>query len=245
MFEEIVQNYPFKIDPTESNNPATKFINLIPRGSRVLEVGCANGALSAYLTQQMNCEVVGIELNPEAAKLAEQHCSCVILGDVEKDALDRAHGKFDVITFGDVLEHLVVPGAVLARCRKLLRSRGFILISIPNVAHYSVRFRLLWGRFDYQQYGLLDRTHLRFFTLRTAKQMLAESGYQISAFDVVCAVRGWQFVQKCGPLESVLKQRLAGLVGYQLIFRASPLQDRHCKVDGRPQVEDRCQLVAE
>ena len=84
---------------------------------------------------------------PEAALQAERHCTHVIVGDVEKDALDRAEGRFDVITFGDVLEHLVSPGTVLSRCRHLLSDRGFVLISVPNVAHYTVRLRLLRGRF--------------------------------------------------------------------------------------------------
>jgi SAM-dependent methyltransferase len=222
MFEVKVQDYGFRIDPSNANSPATKFIQMIPRGSRVLEVGCANGAFSAYLTRNLACEVVGIELNVEAASQAERHCSRVIVGDVEKDALDRAQGAFDVITFGDVLEHLVSPGTVLSRCRRLLSSKGFVLISIPNVAHYTVRLRLLRGQFDYQPRGLLDYTHLRFFTLRTARQMLADSGYQISAFDIAYAMRGARLVRKCRPVESFLKRHLTALIGCGFIFKAVP-----------------------
>ena len=221
MFEERVQDYSFQIDPSDPNNARTKFIRMIPRGSRVLEVGCANGSLAGYLTQHLGCEVVGIELNPEAAREAEFHCSHIIVGDVERGALDRAEGIFDVITFGDVLEHLVLPGAVLSRCRSLLSDEGFLLLSIPNVAHYMLRFRLLLGQFDYEQYGLLDRTHLRFFTLRTARQMLAESGYRISEFDIVYAVHGGRIIRRCGPLERFLKRHLTGLIGNQFIFKAT------------------------
>ncbi len=222
MFDHRVQSYDFRVDPSNSNNPTAKFISFIPRGSRVLEVGCANGALSAYLTRKLDCEVVGIELNSEAARLAERHCSRVIVDDVEKGALDEARGKFDVITFGDVLEHLVLPGSVLARCRGLLSKGGFVLVSVPNVAHYSVRLRLFRGQFDYEQYGLLDRTHLRFFTARTARRMLADSGYRIASFDIVCAMRGWRFVKKYALLQSFVKRRLTGIVGYQLIYKAVP-----------------------
>lgn len=226
MFEVRVQDYDFRIDPSNPNSTATKFIQMIPSGGRVLEVGCANGALSEYLTRQLGCEVVGIELNPEAAFQAERGCSRVIVGDVEKDALDRAEGKFDVITFGDVLEHLVSPGTVLSRCRHLLSSKGFVLISIPNVAHYTVRLRLLGGQFDYQQQGPLDHTHLRFFTLRTARQMLADSGYRILAFDIAYAMRGARLVRRCRPLESFLKRHLTRLIGCQFIFKAVPDSER-------------------
>jgi methionine biosynthesis protein MetW len=226
MFEVGLQDYDFRIDPSNANSPITKFIQMIPRGSRVLEVGCANGALSAYLTRELACEVVGIELNPEAAYQAERHCSRVIIADVEKDALDRAEGRFDVITFGDLLEHLVSPGTVLSRCRHLLSSTGFVLISVPNVAHYTVRLRLLRGQFDYEHHGLIDHTHLRFFTLRTARQMLADSGYQISAFDIAYAMRGARLVRRCRPLESFLKRHLTGLIGCGFIFKAVPDSER-------------------
>jgi methionine biosynthesis protein MetW len=226
LFGVRVQGYDVRIDPSNANSPITKFIEMIPRGSRVLEVGCAKGALSRYLTRELGCDVVGLELNPEAAVEAERHCSHVIVGDIEKDALDRADGVFDVITFGDVLEHLVSPGAVLSRCRHLLSRAGFVLISIPNVAHYTLRLRLLRGHFDYEERGLLDYTHLRFFTLRTARQMLVGSGYRIAAFDVVYAMRGARLVRKFRPVESFLKRHLTALIGCGFVFKAVPDNER-------------------
>lgn len=153
-----------------NNNPTTKFIILIPPESRFSRWDVLS-ALSIYLTEQMNCEIVGIERNPDAATLAQQHCSRVILRDLEKDAFDRTQGKFDVITFGGVLEHLVVRSAVLTGCRKMLRSREFILTSIPIVTHYSVRFRLLSGNLRASGPLFLSGLILGFLTLRTAKQM--------------------------------------------------------------------------
>jgi SAM-dependent methyltransferase len=168
----------------------------------------------------MGCEVVGIELNPEAAKRAAQHCATVIVGDVEKDALERLTGKFDVITFGDVLEHLVCPGAVLLRSRAYLTENGCVLVSLPNVAHYTIRLRLLLGRFDYEQCGLMDHTHLRFFTLRTAKRMLEEAGYAICDFDVVHEMRGTRLLRRYKRLESFIKRHFATLIALQFVFKA-------------------------
>jgi len=220
MFDQRLGFYDIRVDPTNSNNPASKFIRMIGSRKRVLEVGCATGYLSAYLTQQLGCEVVGIELNPQAAELARQHCASVIVGDVEKDAFKSLSGLFDVILFGDVLEHLVCPGAVLSRCKDYLAQNGCILISMPNVAHYSIRIHLLLGRFNYQEYGLLDRTHLRFFTLRTARQLIEEAGYQVADFDVVYSMRGTRLVQSSQRLERFLKNHFAEVIGFQFIFRA-------------------------
>lgn len=226
MFEYRVQLYESRVEPNKLNCSLNKFIQMIGRKQRVLEVGCATGYLSAYLTQQMECEVVGIEFNIEAARKAEGNCSRVICADVEKDAFDKVTGLFDVITFGDVLEHLVCPGAVLLRSRDFLREGGYILVSIPNIAHYSARLDLLLGKFEYQQYGLLDRTHLRFFTLGTARQFLEDAGYVIDDFDSVYIMRGMRFIQPHGRLERFLKKHLAGLIGYQFIFKASKRNGR-------------------
>lgn len=238
MFEVKVQDYDFRVDPSNPNHPLTMFMNMIPPGSRVLEVGCANGALSEYLTRQLGCEVVGVEWNSQAALQAGRYCTHVIVGDVEKDALDRAEGRFDAITFGDVLEHLVSPGTVLKRCRQLLSSRGFVLISVPNVAHYTLRLSLLRGRFDYQQRGMLDHTHLRFFTLRTARRMLIDAGYQIAAFDTPYSMRGARLVRKCKPLETFLKRHLTTLIANGFVFKAVP--DGQWPDDLRPPVASGC-----
>ena len=220
MFDERLAFYDLKVDPSNSNNPLTKFIHLIGPQKRVLEVGCATGFLSKYLTRQLRCQVVGIELNPEAARLAKQHCEDVIVGDVEKDALDKAKGLFDVITFGDVLEHLISPGVVLRRCKNCLALDGYILTSIPNVAHWSIRGHLMRGKFNYQKGGILDRTHLRFFTLRTARRMIEEAGYDIVHSDIVYALPGMKANLSSKRLERFLKKHFAGLIGVQFIFKA-------------------------
>jgi 2-polyprenyl-3-methyl-5-hydroxy-6-metoxy-1,4-benzoquinol methylase len=151
----------------------------VPAGSRVLDVGCATGYLSAQLTAA-GCSVVGFERDPESADAAAPRCERVIVGDIESPQ-DRTaiEGSFDVVLLGDVLEHLVNPWDTLRFVRSLLSDSGFVVTSIPNVAAWPVRLALLRGSFEYTDVGLLDRTHLRFFTRASAHELVRSAGFAI------------------------------------------------------------------
>jgi 2-polyprenyl-3-methyl-5-hydroxy-6-metoxy-1,4-benzoquinol methylase len=151
----------------------------VPDGARVLDVGCATGYLAARMSTR-NCSVVGFERDPACAAAAEEHCEEVILGDIESES-DRARirGRFDVVLLGDVLEHLVNPWNALLYTRSLLSSSGLVVVSIPNVAAWPVRLSLLRGSFEYADFGLLDRTHLRFFTRATAYELVRSAGFVV------------------------------------------------------------------
>jgi 2-polyprenyl-3-methyl-5-hydroxy-6-metoxy-1,4-benzoquinol methylase len=154
-------------------------VDEVPSGARVLDVGCASGYMAASLTAA-GCVVVGFERNPESAAAAAQHCEQVIVGDVESQR-DRAaiEGPFDVVLLGDVLEHLVDPWDTLRFTRSLLSESGVVIASIPNVAAWPVRLALLRGSFEYTDIGLLDRTHLRFFTRESAHELVRSAGFAI------------------------------------------------------------------
>lgn len=150
-----------------------------PKAKRILEVGCAAGYLGAWLKEQdPSREVIGVEAFPSAANEARRRLDVVIEGDVETLSLPYPDGYFDCILYGDVLEHLQNPGAVLAAHRRLLAPDGEVLVCIPNVAHWSVLRELLAGSFTYQDEGLLDRTHLRFFTQKSFAALLTGAGLQ-------------------------------------------------------------------
>jgi len=157
-------------------------VSFVPEGARVLEFGCATGYMSEVLSRRLGCSVTGIEISSDAGELARQHCKRVIVGDAE--TLDFAalfrEEQFDVILFADVLEHLREPGALLARVAPLLASGGAIIASIPNIAHGSVRLALLNGEFQYHETGLLDNTHVRFFTRESIQALFEEAGYSIA-----------------------------------------------------------------
>jgi 2-polyprenyl-3-methyl-5-hydroxy-6-metoxy-1,4-benzoquinol methylase len=159
-------------------------LKLVPEGARVLDVGCATGYLARALTEHRSCRVTGIEISPEAAELARRYCERVIVGDVETLDLESELGDepFRTVVFGDVLEHLRDPAQTLARVRRVVDDGGSVVASIPNIAHGSVRLALLAGEFRYRELGLLDRTHLRFFTREGVQDMFEESGYVITTW---------------------------------------------------------------
>ena len=148
-------------------------------GRRVLDVGCGTGNLGAALQQRGN-QCYGITMSPAEAEAAKSQLTDVLLGDVDTWAsLPFPRGFFDVVIFADVLEHLRHPQQALRLVRPYLASGAQVIASIPNVANLSVRWNLLCGRFHYEPAGILDNTHLRFYTLGTARALLTETGYQV------------------------------------------------------------------
>jgi SAM-dependent methyltransferase len=148
----------------------------------VLEFGCATGYMTEVLKDRLGCTVVGIEIDRDAALLAEQHAERVIVGDAETIdyATELAGEQFDVVMFADVLEHLKEPADVLRRVRPFIAENGAVVASIPNIAHASVRLALLAGEFRYREWGLLDDTHLRFFTRASIQDLFEETGYVVT-----------------------------------------------------------------
>lgn len=169
--------YDTDVDLSNRNNSHTLMVELVGGTKRVLDVGCATGYLAEALVER-GCTVSGVESDAASAEEARPHLERLVIGDIETIDLAGAFGddRFDVIVFGDVLEHLREPLAVLRRARALLADRGSVVASIPNVAHGSVRLALMAGRFDYQVLGLLDSTHLRFFTRSSIEDMFREAG---------------------------------------------------------------------
>lgn len=169
--------YDANIDLSNRNNSHTLMVELVGASKRVLDVGCATGYLAGVLGER-GCTVTGVESDAQAAEEARPHLERLVIGDLEVMDLADALGdeRFDVIVFGDVLEHLRDPLALLRSARGLLAERGSVVASIPNVAHGSVRLSLLAGRFDYQPLGLLDSTHLRFFTRASIERLFRDAG---------------------------------------------------------------------
>jgi SAM-dependent methyltransferase len=147
------------------------------RGRRALDVGAADGFLAERLTAQ-GWSVTALERDPELAARAHGRCKEVVVADLES-ALPLLHGPYEAIVYGDVLEHLSDPAAVLRALDRTLAPGGTVIVSVPNVAHLWVRLSLLAGRFDYADRGILDRTHLRFFTRRTLLELLRSAGLRV------------------------------------------------------------------
>ncbi len=147
-------------------------------GDRVFEGGVSSGYFAELLVAAGR-RVDGIELDPVAATSAARVCERVLVGDLQQIDVDDLDGPYQVLLFGDTLEHIADPVSVLRSLRTKLRHDGVLVVSIPNVANWAVRLGLLFGRFCYTERGILDRTHLRFYTHRTVVEMLELSGFQV------------------------------------------------------------------
>lgn len=156
-------------------------IRLVPLSAkRILEIGCAAGMTGRALRERSLEELVGVELLEEQAEKARPYYTRVLAGDVEQLQLPFEPDHFDCIIYGDVLEHLVDPWALLRKHRDLLRDDGAIVMSVPNIRHYRIVKKLLvHGAWEYTGDGILDKTHLRFFTLKSVRSMLEEAGFEI------------------------------------------------------------------
>ncbi len=144
---------------------------------RILDVGTASGYLGKIWRGQGHY-IAGLEYDAAAAEKARPYYDALQVTDVETYAFPF-RDEFDYIVFADVLEHLRDPAAVLRRCLPALKDSGKIIISVPNVANWVIRLSLLVGKFDYMDKGILDRTHMRFFTLRSLKRMMREASCDV------------------------------------------------------------------
>lgn len=162
-----------------------ELVQYIKEGNnRILDVGCAEGALGELLKQRgMASEVVGIELFSGAAKMAESKLDRVICGDLEaikQEGIRLELNTFDYIICGDVLEHLREPWDVLRWLVSTLKEDGRVIVSVPNVRYWGVSLPLVFsGKWEYRSEGILDRTHLRFFTKQTFSEMIMGVGLSI------------------------------------------------------------------
>jgi methionine biosynthesis protein MetW len=174
--------YAFDFDPLETNTSHGLLVGLVPPRSRVLDVGCAAGYLGDALKEK-ECVVHGVELDPVAAEEARGRLESVVVADAESLDYRDAFGAdgFDVVVLADVLEHCRNPERVLEGVLSVLTDDGTIVISIPNAAHGALRLGLLQGRWNYTPLGLLDETHVRFFTWDTLQALLASAGIAVSA----------------------------------------------------------------
>jgi 2-polyprenyl-3-methyl-5-hydroxy-6-metoxy-1,4-benzoquinol methylase len=166
-----------------------KLVEAVGRDGRVLDVGCSSGYLSKPLSERGN-KVVGIELDPDAAREAEQWCERVLVGDLETMELSLDPESFDVVVCGDVVEHLRDPEAALARLRTFLKPGGRLVVSTPNIANWAMRLSLLSGRWRYTDRGFLDRTHTHLFTRATLVETIEAAGYRVTQVDYTVPIPG-------------------------------------------------------
>jgi methionine biosynthesis protein MetW len=215
----------------DSGNVAAKISCLIRRNSKVLDVGCGTGSVSEVIQRMTGARLVAIEPDRERAAAAVARGVKAYEGFLTAEFL-REHGPFDYVVFADVLEHMPNPSELVLLAREGLVPGGAIVASVPNVAHWFVRTDLLRGRFEYRECGIMDATHLRWFTRKSIAQFFENLGFQVTALD--CTVNAelpdyqgrapWRWLTPGSrrKLVGFLARRIPNLFGCQFVISATP-----------------------
>lgn len=171
--------YDYPVDPTSDTAPA-RVARMVGSGKKVLEIGAGPGSITRILRQQGN-HIVALEVDPTAIPFLKRHCDRVISADLNRaDWPSLFEGEtFDAVIAADVLEHLTDPWSTLARMKSLLSPGGVLVISVPHAAHACIVACLLHEDVEYRDWGLLDRTHIRFFGLKNLQASLREAGLKV------------------------------------------------------------------
>lgn len=193
----------------------------------ILDVGTASGYLGK-VWKNSGHHVTGIEFDAVAAEKAKENYHAFRMADIE--TFDFPYrSEFDYIVFADVLEHLRDPVAVLRRCIPGLKESGKIIISLPNVANWVIRLGLVFGRFDYADRGILDRTHLRFFTLRSAGELMSDASCEVLDLiptplpvQLVFPFTENKFFRPMHEIHYALTRCWISLFAYQFVMTAAP-----------------------
>lgn len=228
-YAEYFVDYPLK----ESRNSSHfHVLSLVGRGHDVLDVGCGRGFFARRLHEQGN-RVVGVDRmapDPECVESFDDFVSAGV--DQGLDEVRRRLGerKFDRVLLQDILEHVADPARLLSDCARVLSPSGEVVVSVPNVANITVRASLLLGRFEYTERGILDRTHLRFFTRRTIRRLVRECGYEIvrertsvMPVELKLGMPPSHFLMRAvNRILAPLTRLMPGLFGYQHILVGRP-----------------------
>lgn len=180
----------------EPDLPWSRVYSYIKTSSKVLDIGCSSGNFGKVLIERKNCIVDGIELDKSDYIKAKKKLRKVYNLNIETDSLTDIQEKYDYIFLGDVIEHLVNPIVTLERIKPLIKHNGELLFSIPNMAHLSVRLMLLKGDFSYANTGLLDNTHLHFYTFKEIQRVFNGAGYEITFQEPIIKEYPRQLLQK-------------------------------------------------
>jgi 2-polyprenyl-3-methyl-5-hydroxy-6-metoxy-1,4-benzoquinol methylase len=211
-----------------ADTAAAKVIGMVGAGKRVLELGPGPGSITRHLKDN-GCRITALEMDKQAIEIAAAFCEHVHpcnLNNADWPDLLAGSGKFAVIVAADVLEHLYDPWTTLQQMHRFLAEDGYVVISLPHVAHSAILACLLNEDFAYRSWGLLDRTHIRFWGMKNMQKLFEEAGFKIIEADFVLkAPEQTEFADSWRRLPSDTRQALAwnrfGNV-YQVVLKAVP-----------------------
>lgn len=230
-------NYEYDIELGSKTAPAN-VVRIVGTNKEVLEVGCGPGSITKLLAVQGKCKVTGLELDPEAIKKVTPYCVEVMQADLNTSdwpTLITNEKKFDVVVAADVLEHLYDPLTNLKKMSSFINDSGYMVISLPHVGHAAVMSCLFNGDFQYRDWGLLDRTHIRFFCLKNIQDLFAQAGLKIiEAAYVTKPAEETEFASSWAKLPNEVKSafnRAPHAHVYQVVIKAVPINFHGQPVD--------------
>ncbi|MDE2446308.1 MAG: class I SAM-dependent methyltransferase [Alphaproteobacteria bacterium] len=177
----VFKNYSYRV-VKDDDSAASAVIRFVKKESLVLDLGAGSGAITKHLVGHNKCDVVAVEVNPASVKKLEKFCKCVHSVDINSADLPKLLGdepKFDHVLATDVLEHLYDPWLVLKSMKAMLNDTGSIILSLPHAGHSTVVMNFFDGDIEYREWGLMDKTHIRFFGLHNIQQLYASAGLAI------------------------------------------------------------------
>jgi 2-polyprenyl-3-methyl-5-hydroxy-6-metoxy-1,4-benzoquinol methylase len=200
------------------------FVSLLKEKERLLDIGCGTGSITIMLRDARSLSVIGIEPHPERAEYARRQGLDVITGEYDENIAGKI-GRFDCVLFADVLEHLVDPKEMLVKVKSSLAPNGRVLASIPNIAHWSIRAQLLIGNFDYKATGIMDATHLRWFTRSSVRALFEDAGYEIEKLRGTAG--GWMNLYNYTPLRWLTQDQKSYVLGQICRFAPGLFSAQH------------------
>lgn len=229
MNTETSHKYEYAVDLNAQTAPAY-VVHLVGSSKRVLEVGCGPGSITKLMAEHGHCRVTALELDPEAITKVAPYCEAIMQADLNSSEwpclLDGVEA-FDVVVAADVLEHLYDPWTTLRQMIPLINSHGYLVISLPHVGHAAVVSCLINGNFEYRDWGLLDRTHIRFFGLKNIEELFAQADLKIIEVKyVVKPPEETEFAASWSRLSATVQDALKSSDHadvYQVVVKAVPL----------------------
>jgi 2-polyprenyl-3-methyl-5-hydroxy-6-metoxy-1,4-benzoquinol methylase len=221
-------NYEYQVGMDADSAPA-RVVRMVGENKRVMEIGAGPGSITRLLTSVSNCRVTALEIDSEAIRKLVPFCERVYQVDLNDKAwpgVVQSGDRFDVVVAADVLEHVYEPLSVLTAMKGFLNEAGCMVVSIPHVGHSAVHACLLEEDFEYSDFGLLDRTHIRFFGIRNIQKLFEDAGMKIiHAEFVVRNPEHTEFANRWSrispEIRSVLAKNPFGSV-YQVVVKAVP-----------------------
>lgn len=217
-----------KVYSYKKGNPYV--ISLVPKDAKhVLDVGCGAGDTGEMLNEA-GYVVDGITLSEDEKREAQKVMRNVYVHNVEQGLPTELTGQYDVVILSHVLEHICYPQRLLKDIYSHLKPNGILIIALPNLMHFNSRWKLARGNFNYEEYGIWDYTHFRWYTFKSAQEMLKENNYTIEKADVSGWIPFEHRLKKVTPaglrngMFNLLKKLSPGLFGFQLLYVAKPVR---------------------